>query len=432
VERLPAEFHFFNQGDNMDQSNRASSRRQVLKSLAAASSVAVTGLAFTRSALAQGETVRVGFPVPLTGAFAAEAQAVVRGAELAIKEFNDAGGLNGRRAELLVRDDKLNPGEAATRTIELIDKDKAHFIVGSVSAAVQLSVNNVTKQRGIIYNSISQSDTINEAKDFSRYTFHECLNPHMTAGAVARYAIPKLGKRVVFLTADYAYGHEMVRGFQTAGKALGMEELADIRHPLGQTDFSSYFPRILALKPDVLIACNFGRDQQIAFKQANDFGLKKQMKLIAPLLMHNGRTVDGHATYAGVIGGTGYYWGLESKLASAKRFNDAFRALHKGLYPTDYAGLGYAGVRNVLAAAKAAGTTDTEKVVDALAAIKGDLYKGPVYFRACDHQAVQSVLIVESREKAEAANDQDIFKILSTENFDEKMLRSCTDLGHKA
>jgi branched-chain amino acid transport system substrate-binding protein len=415
----------------MNQSNHTTSRRNVLKSLAAAGSVAVTGMGFSRSVLAQGESIRVGFPVPLTGAFAAEAQAVVRGAELAIKEFNDAGGMAGRKAELLVRDDKLNPGEAATRTIELIDKDKAHFIVGSVSAAVQLSVNNVTKQRQIIYNSISQSDTINEAKDWSRYTFHECLNPHMTAGAVARYAIPKLGKRVVFLTADYAYGHEMVRGFQSAGKALGMEELADIRHPLGQTDFSSYFPRILALKPDVLIVCNFGRDQQISFKQANDFGLKKQLKIIAPLLMHNGRAVDGHNTYEGIIGGTGYYWGLEASLPSAKRFNDAFKALHKGLYPTDYAGLGYAGVRNVLAAAKAAGTTDSDKVVEALRAIKGDLYKGNTFFRSCDHQAVQSMQIVESRNRADAVNEQDIFKILATENFTEKMLRSCSDLGHK-
>lgn len=407
------------------------SRRKLLKVFAVGGSLALGGLSLSRLAQAQMETIRVGFPVPLTGAFAAEAQAVVRGAELAIKEFNDAGGMNGRKAELLVRDDKLNPQEAATRTIELIDKDRAHFIVGSVSSAVQLSVNNVTKQRKILFNSISQSDTINEVNDWSRYTFHECLNPHMTAGAVARYAIPKLGKRVVFLTADYAYGHEMVRGFQSAGKALGMEVLADIRHPLGQTDFSSYFPSILALKPDVLVVCNFGRDQQIAFKQANDFGLKKQLKIIAPLLMHNGRMVDGHKSYEGIIGGTGYYWGLETSLPSAKRFDDAYKALHKGVYPTDYAGLGYAGVRNVLAAAKTAGTTDSEKVVDALRAIKGDVYKGNVYFRGCDHQSVQSVVIVESKDRASAANDQDIFKILAVENFDEKMLRSCSDLGHK-
>ncbi|HJV80053.1 ABC transporter substrate-binding protein [Noviherbaspirillum sp.] len=416
----------------MDNSKHSKMRRKVLRTMVAGGTLAAGGAALPSLVRAQSDTVRVGFPVPLTGAFAAEAQAVVRGAELAIKEFNDAGGLNGRKAELLVRDDKLNPQEAATRTIELIDKDKAHFIVGSVSSAVQLSVNNVTKQRKVIYNSISQSDTINEAKDWSRSTFHECLNPHMTAGAVARYAIPKMGKRVVFLTADYAYGHEMVRGFQTAGKALGMEVLADIRHPLGTTDFSSYFPRILALKPDVLIVCNFGRDQQIAFKQANDFGIKKQMKIIAPLLMHNGRSVDGHKTYEGVIGGTGYYWGLEGSLASSKKFNDAFKALHKGVYPTDYAGLGYAGVRNVLAAAKFAGTTDTEKVVDALRAVKGDLYKGNVFFRQCDHQAVQSVLIIESKDRSAAANDQDIFRILATETFDESKLRSCNELGHQA
>jgi branched-chain amino acid transport system substrate-binding protein len=407
-------------------------RRQALKALAGGGSLALGALTFPRLAQAQAEPIRIGFPVPLTGAFAAEAQAVVRGAELAIKEFNEAGGLNGVKAELLVRDDKLNPQEAATRTIELIDKDKANFIVGSVSAAVQLSVNNVTKQRKVIYNSISQSDTINEAKDWSRYTFHECLNPHMTAGAVARYAIPKMGKKVVFLTADYAYGHEMARGFVTAGKALGMEVLADIRHPLGTTDFSSYFPKILALKPDVLIVCNFGRDQQITFKQANDFGIKQQVKIIAPLLMHNGRMVDGHKAYEGIVGGTGYYWGMEATTPSAKRLNDNFKALHKGLYPTDYAALGFAGVRNVLAAAKAAGTTDTEKVVNALRAIKGDLYKGDVHFRGCDHQAVQSVLIVESKDRAVAANDQDIFKILAIENFDESKLRSCSELGFPA
>ncbi len=83
-------------------------------------------------------------------------------------KFNESGGLNGRKAELLVRDDKLNPGEAATRTLELIEKEKASFIVGSLSAAVQLAVNNVTKERGIIFNSISQSDTINGSIGFQQ------------------------------------------------------------------------------------------------------------------------------------------------------------------------------------------------------------------------------------------------------------------------
>src|SRR5579883_3396190 len=165
-------------------------------------------------ARAEAATIKVGFPVPLTGPYGAEAQDQVRAAQVAIAEFNETGGLKGRRAELLVRDDKLNPGEAATRALELIESDKVDFIVGSLSASVQLAVNNVTKQRKVLYNSISQSDQIDAMPDWSRYTFHEGMTPHMTAGAVGRYAFPKFGKKVVFLSADYAYGAEMVAGFK--------------------------------------------------------------------------------------------------------------------------------------------------------------------------------------------------------------------------
>ena len=136
-------------------------RRKVLLGAAAAA----TSPFWFNIARAQAAPIRIGFPVPLTGPFSSDAQDQVRAAEVAVKEFNDAGGFQGRMAELLVRDDKLNAGEAATRTLELIEKDKVNFVVGSLSAAVQLSVNSVTKERKIIYNSISQSDAINEVKD---------------------------------------------------------------------------------------------------------------------------------------------------------------------------------------------------------------------------------------------------------------------------
>lgn len=380
---------------------------------------------------AQEATIKVGFPVPLTGPYGTEAQDQVRAAEVAIAEFNEGGGLNGRKAELLVRDDKLNPGEAATRTLELIEKEKVNFIVGSLSASVQLAVNNVTKQRGIIYNSISQSDEINEAKDFSKYTFHEALTPHLTAGAVGRYAFSKFGKKVAFLTADYAYGHEMVRGFQEAGKAFGIESLIDVRHPLGTTDFSALLPRIQALKPDILVISNFGRDQQIALKQATDFGMKKSMKIVAPILLYTGRIAAGAQAFDGVIGGTSYYWGIEDKVASAKAFNDRFRKMHGGKVPSDYGALGYAGVKTLLMGAKAAGSLDTDKVIAAVEALKYDYYKGPEYYRKCDHQAVQSVLIIESK-SAPQKGDADVFNVIATEEPNEQNLRTCEALGHKS
>ena len=381
-------------------------------------------------ARAQTAPIRIGFPVPLTGAFSAEAQDQVRAAEIAVKDFNDAGGFGGRKAELLVRDDKLNPGEAATRTLELIEKDKVNFIVGSLSAATQLSINAVSRDRKIIFNSISQSDAINEAKDWSLYTFHEALNPHLTAGAVARYAFPKFGKKVVYLTADYAYGHEMVRGFQRAGGPLGATTLADIRHPLGVADYSAFLPRIQALKPDVLVLCNFGRDLVNSAKQVTDFGLKANTKVIAPVLLYTSRQAGGAEAFEGILGGTSYYWGLEDKIPAAKAFNDKFRKAHGGAVPSDYGALGYAGIRSVLQAVLNAKTTDSVPVSIALRQLKYNWYKGDQFYRKCDHQSVQSVVIVESKSK-DMKDKYDVFKVLSIEAPNEANLRSCDELGHK-
>ncbi len=381
-------------------------------------------------ASAQTTPIKIGFPVPLTGAFSAEAQDQVRCAEIAIKEFNDSGGFNGRKAELLVRDDKLNPGEAATRTLELIEKDKIDFVVGSLSAATQLSINAVCRDRKVLFNSISQSDAINEVKDWSMYTFHEALTPHLTAGAVGRYAFAKYGKKVVYLTADYAYGHEMVRGFQRAGQSMGVQMLADIRTPLGTADFSAFLPRIQSLKPDILVMNNFGRDQLNAVKQATDFGLKSQMKIISPVLLFTARMAGGAEAFDGVMGGTSYYWGMEDKIPAAKAFNDKFRKAHNGGVPSDYGALGYAGVRSVLQAVREAKSTDSLKVGIALRQLRYNWYKGDSFYRKCDHQSVQSVVLIESKSK-NMKDKFDVFNVIGVEAADEKNLRTCDELGHK-
>ena len=400
--------------------NQKYGRRLMLGTAAAA-------LAMPAVLRAQANTIKIGFPVPLTGPYAAEAQDQVRCAQLAVAEFNEGGGLNGQMAELLVRDDKLDPGEAATRTLELIEKDGVRMIVGSLSASVQLAVNSVTRERKVLYNSISQSDQITAKPDWSRYTFHEGLTPHLTAGAVGRYAFGKFGKKVVFLSADYAYGREMVDGFKAVGQEAGIEILAELKHPLGATDFSTILPRIQALKPDILCLVNFGRDQQISIRQANDFGLKRTTRIVAPVLLYTARVAVGAGPFSGVVGGTSYYWGVESSSPSAKAFNDRYRAAHDNKVPSDYGALGYAGVRSVLMAVKAAGSADTEKVIETLSTLKYDIYKGAQHMRACDHQSVQPVFIIESKDKG--ANPYDVFDIVQTNPANEADLRSCADEG---
>ena len=412
---------------NKSKSLPSLTRRATLAGLAAGGAT----LAMPGILRAQGETIRIGFPTPLTGPFAAEAKDQVKSAELAVKLINDRGGIAGRKVELLVRDDKLNAGEAATRTLELIEKDKVHAIVGALSSAVQLAVNEVTRARGIIYVSISQSDTINEIKDFSRFTFHEALNPHMTTAAVAKHTFKKDSK-VAYLVADYAYGHEMLRGFKRAQQAIGATSVGEILHPFGAADYSTFMPRLRSMRPDILCICNFGRDQANSVKQAVDFGMNRQSKIVVPVLLHNQRLAIGPEAFEGVIGGANYYWGLEDTIPTAKSFNDAFKAANGGAYPTDYGAYGFSGVYSLLLAMEKAGGTDTDKVIAALEALKYDIAKGPQHYRKCDHQSVQSVLVLESKKKAEMKNEADLFKVLATEPASETILRSCSELGFPA
>jgi branched-chain amino acid transport system substrate-binding protein len=409
---------------------RRSTRRRVLQMAGAGGALAASSPLWFNIAKAQAQPIKIGFPVPLSGPYGTEAREQVRCAEIAIEQFNAAGGLDGRMAELLVRDSKLDPGEATTRTLELIESDNVAFVCGSLSASVQLAVNQVTSARGVIYNSISQSDTINEASDWTKYTFHEAMNPHMTAGACGRYVFPKYGTRVAFLAADYAFGHELVRGFKHAGKEFGIEEVALVYHPIGQADFSAFFPRIQAGQPDVLICCNFGRDQLNTVKQAYDFGLKQQMQIVCPTLLFNQRLAGGADIYEGVVGGSNYYWELEDEFDSAKRLNEAYRERHDGAVPSDYGAYGFAGIYSLLQGVKKAGSIDTDAVIKAMEEMKYDAYKGTQYFRECDHQSVQSVLVIESKGKAEMKGEYDVFNIATIEEGDESLLRTCEELGH--
>ena len=81
--------------------------------------------------------------------------------------------------------------------------------------------------------------------------------------------------------------------------------------------------------------------------------------------------------------------------------------------------------------AKNAGSTDAEKVIPAVEALKYDYYKGAQYYRKCDHQSVQSVFIIESK-TAPKDNPTDVFNVIATDEPNEANLRSCEVLGHKA
>ena len=153
-------------------------------------------------------------------------------------------------------------------------------------------------------------------------------------------------------------------------------------------------------------------------------------RAITPVLLFTARLAGGAEAFDGILGGTSYYWGMEDKIPSAKKFNDAFRKAYGGAVPSDYGALGYAGIRSVLQAVKDADATDSMRVSIALRQLKYDWYKGPQSYRKCDHQSIQSVVIVESKSKG-MKDKNDVFNVLAIEDANEKNLRTCEEMGHK-
>jgi branched-chain amino acid transport system substrate-binding protein len=401
------------------------SRRQALAGGLAA---AALPLPFVRARAAA--PIRIGFPVPLSSPYAEEAIEMVRGARVAVAMFNDQGGLHGQPAELLIRDTQLETRVAGEVTRDLIAHNHIDFVTGGLSAASQIAINEVAKQHKVLFNSVSESDAIVALPDWAPTTFHEAPTPHMMTQVVGDFAFPQYGKRVAFLAADYAFGNQLIAGLKLAGEKFGIEPVIELKHKVGTTDFTADLNKIAAAKPDMLMLCNFGPDQQYAVQQASWMGFKKTMKLIAPVLSMTARLAAGSEAYEGVIGGVSYYWKLEDSIPTANAFNRRFREMHEGRVPTAYGALGFAGPMTVLTAARHAGSTATTKLIEAMQGMKYDLYKGPEFYRACDHQAVQSLLVVESRFTVEAA-DRDVFNIVKTYPGSETYLASCAALGHK-
>jgi len=400
-------------------------RRTFLKTTSmAAGAVAFSGFHFVRNTRAATGPFKVGFPIPLTGPYGTEALDQQAGAELAIAEVNADGGVLGRKVELVVRDTKLKAAEAARRAKELLEAEKVELMSGCLSASNQLAVNQLAKEHGVPYVSVSQANEITQRQDNSVYTYHEALDPHTTTQAVGEWVGKNFGKRWYYLTSDYAYGWQMTDGFKRKGKEFGAEDVGETKHPLGTSDYSSYMPRILAANPDVLLLNNFGKDQLNSIKQATAFGLKKKMQLICPIILMSARIGAGWEAYDGVAGGTSFDWGLT--IPTSQKFVSAFQKMH-GRPPIDYAGYSYGGIKELLMAINRAGKVDAVGIAEAIEGRTYDNYKGNQWWRPCDHQSQQDVFIVRSKKDKEK---YDVFEHIATVSGEkERLLRTCVEVG---
>jgi branched-chain amino acid transport system substrate-binding protein len=396
--------------------------------------IATTGaatFAFPAIVRSQGkDPIRIGFPLPLTGPFAAIAGDMKQGAELAVDELNAKGGILGRKVELLVRDDQLKPQVGAQRTQELIEKEKCQFIVGGLAAHVQMAINEQTKKAKVLFISTSQSDEISAKPDTSPITFHEALNPTITSRVVGKWVMENLGKKWYMIYADYAWGKQNNAVLTEVNKKYGGTVLGSIPYPLGSAEFSAHLPKIQAAKPDVLVSCTPGADNIAFLKQVKSFGMHNQMKIAQPLHWISVAKQGGPELYQDIYAGINFYWELQDQIPEAKKYVDGFQKKF-GIPPGDYSVYAYSAVLEVARGSEMAKSTDGDAVANALRkSPKYNHAKGGQFWRACDNKSFQDMWIVKGRAPGKTKGEWGLYDIVSRVPASEEYDRTCAEKGH--
>jgi len=272
-----------------------------------------------------------------------------------------------------------------------------------------------------------QSDMV-LGSDLNKYGFAFMVIPYSAALATSKYAFDNLGKKWFAVTADYRWGQSLLEGWLWQSQQMKAEFLGNVYAPLGATDFSTYFAKIMAAKPEILVMNNLGADQTAAIKQASELGLTRKMKIVCSKTALGTMKAVGAAYDENVFGGMTFYWGLRDKYPTAKKFMDTY--MKKYGQPIEQDGESGYVATNVLfmAMEKAKTVTDKEKITTAIEGLKYSLTKGPEYIRACDHQRVQSYVLLKG--KGRKAKDWDLAEIIA-EIPGESIIMSCQDNAQK-
>ncbi len=356
------------------------------KILTAASLVAIAGSAF-----AQG-TIKIG-EINSYKAQPAFLEPYKKGMELAIEEVNAAGGVNGKKLELVIRDDGANPGDAVRVAEELVSREKVDVLAGSFLSNIGLALTDFAKQKKFFFlASEPLSDRI-VWQGGNRYTFRLRPSTYMQAAMLAPEAVKLKKKRWAIVYPNYEYGQSAVATFKAQMKAAqpDIEFVAEQAAPLGRVDAGAVVQALGDAKPDAIFNVLFGADLLRFVREGNTRGLFKGREVVS-LLTGEPEYIDPlrDETPEGWLV-TGYPWyGIDTP--SHKAFFIAYHTKYKD-YPRLGSVVGYTTIKALAAGIKKAGSTDTEKMIKAFEGLQFDTPFGKASFRAIDHQSTMGAYV---------------------------------------
>lgn len=327
---------------------------------------ALAFVALTLLAHAAPEPIKLGMFASLTGKQAYFGETNSRGAAFAVEELNAAGGLLGRKIELLVEDTRSMPGEAATSAKKLLHRDHVVALVSGTASSPALEVAPLCQAAGVpLVAATATNPRVTETGDF---IFRACFADPFQGTVLARFAKERLhARRVAVLVANgSAYSVGLAKYFRERFTADGGEVVAEPKYAEGEKDFRAQLTAVKAAKPDAVFASGDYLESALICVQARALGLT--------MPFFGGDTWD--ATALVELGGKavegGYFtahFSPEARDPAVQSFVSRF-AQRFGLKPDTGMSLGYDAVMLLADAIRRAGSTDGRAVRDALAATK--------------------------------------------------------------
>src|SRR6185295_3988339 len=297
---------------------------------------------------AQKKPLVSGLTMDASGQYAASGVEERLGAMMAIKEFNDKGGVLGRRIESLHMDTETTPATGSRVAERMITRNDAAFLIGGLHSGVANAISQVAQKYGCIYFNTNSSSPTEAGKDCHRVKFVWDGNGTNFAHAIVKNAIRVSGRNWVLLTNDYVWGRTTSKATRALAEANGGKIVDELMVPQNTRDFTSYLLKLQQLKPNVVAAAVGGDDIKALRQQVVQSKLDKAFAWINNQQDWPDVYGLGPEAVFGVFG-TNWYYRLD--LPGVKEFVAAYQKQYPGMaisVPGNVYHNGYMATRELL------------------------------------------------------------------------------------
>ena len=368
--------------------------------------------------------VKIGLNYPETGPYSKQGLDQKRAAEIAVEEINAAGGILGKKVQLVMRDTKSNAKIARGNASELYDVEGVPMILGGSSSAVAIATGEVALQKDKLFFATLSYSTETTGEYGHRHVFRECFDAYFAGKVMADFLNKNFkGRKYFYITANYTWGWTTESVLRSLTNTKAMVKFPEVLTDLGAKDFKAALLEAKKYGAEVLVLSLFGRDMEIAVKQADEMGLKNRMQIIVPQMNEDMAQGAGPEAMEGIIGATPWMWSVPFKfnyprgIAFVKKFEKRYNR-----YPTTSGASAYVIMHEYKAAVEQAKTFETRPVILALEGRKYTGLKDEQYWRKFDHQSIQTVYAVKVKPAADVKKSKyqmDYFDIIATMKGDE-------------